>query len=196
MRIVHRLMSIGLFAMLAMGVLYLATCGKAFADTATVTWTHPVQRVDGTALPLAEIKSTRIGYGLCPSTATTVDVPAPAATWTSPQLGYGTWCFVARTIDTADRVSDPTNPVQKVVLAPPKPPVIVTVNLTAYEIKLHPVEGVLLGRAVGTVPLGTPCTSEQPVVGSDFHIVPRSAVTLTKVPKSDQLVAQCAVVES
>lgn len=183
-----------LFALAAAGALYVATLGKAFAENAVVTWTHPTQRTDGSALPLAEIKATRIAYGKCPATDIVVEVAAPTATWSSPPLAYGEWCFRAATIDTLDMVSDFTLPVTKRIVAPPKPPVIVTVSTVVWEYKWHPVDGPMLGREVGTIPLGTACVGLDAQVPPAYFLVPRDAVTLTKRPKGD-LIARCNVLE-
>jgi len=183
-------------------VLALFLSGVTGAEDVTVNWTHPTARTNGVALPLSEIKETQLDWGVCaagntfPATPVgTRAIAAPATTTTIVGLGYGTWCFRARTADTINLVSANTGTVFKVILAPPNPPVFTTINVVAYEIKLHPVEGVILGRQVGTVPLGTACGYE-PVVytmGGEYHSVPLSKVELTKSPKSDIIVAKCAI---
>lgn len=173
----------------------------AYANTADITWTHPTQRVDGTALPITEIKETQIDWAKCAvnnTFPTTVEgtraVPAPATTTSIGPLTYGTWCFRARTIDTAGRVSDNTGPVWKQYLAPPKPPVITTVAGLVWELKLHPVDGPYLARVVGTVEAGKQCQGLAPQIGFDIFAVNRSDVTLNKgVRPSGTLVAQCVI---
>ena len=176
--------------------LALATVTAGAADV-TVTWTHPTQNTDGTALPLASIASTRVEYGSCSGSAfgtkageVTVTAPGTTATIT---LAPGTHCFRAytRTVAAAGGLeSGPSNAASKVVpFPPPNPPVITVVNIVAYEIQYHPVHGPRLGRNVGTVPLGTACGV---AITGDYHEVPLDAVTLSKMPKSAIVVAQCA----
>lgn len=170
--------------------------GAVWAADATLTWTHPTQRVDGTSLPLASIKETQIDWAPCatgntfPTTATgTKAVPAPATTTTVTGLVYGTWCFRARTVDVGNLVSDNTGTVWKQYLAPPNPPVLTVVNIVAYEVLQNP-NGIRLGRNVGTVKLGTQCVAGEVLPG--FYEVTLDQVTLTKMPKSAIVVAQCA----
>lgn len=193
----------GVFAVMAAAILILwllLTIPKAFAADAQLSWTHPTQREDGTALPLAEIKETQIDWAACaagnvfpPTPAGTKAVAAPATSTTVTGLTYGTWCFRARTVDTANLVSNNTGTVWRQYVAPPKPPVLTVTNIVAYEINLTPSGLVKLGRDVGRVPLGTPC-SEDLIVANNrdtYYSVPASAVTLYRQPKSSALVAVC-----
>jgi len=168
----------------------------ALADTATLTWTHPTQRVDGTSLPLTSIKETQIDWGVCasgntfPATPTgTKAVAAPATTTSVAELGYGAWCFRARSVDTGNLVSDNSGAVYKIIIAPPKPPVLSATITVAYEIQQHPVFGPRLGRNVGTVSLGTECLAGEIVNG--YYEVSLDKVNLTKMPKSAIVVTQC-----
>lgn len=157
----------------------------AHAATATVTWTHPTSRIDGTALTPTEIKATRIAYGKCPATDTVVDVPAPASSWISPDLGYGTWCFKAATVDQANLVSDYTGIVQKVHVAPPSPPRLLSVGGFAYDVKNAN------ERVVGVIPEGKPCGSV--AVTGDLSPVERADVQLLKpLRPGSVLAARCA----
>jgi len=177
-------------------------CGTAQADDLNISWQHPAQRVDGTALPLSEIQHTTIEWGLCsgnnfPATpAGTRDVAAPSTTTSVTGVGYGTWCVRGKTVDTGGRVSDNSNVAQKIILAPPNPPLIVTVESVAYEIKLHPVTQLAsLGRQVGVIAYGVPCV-DNPMVETGrgtYYEVPADKVLLTKDPKSSVVVARCAV---
>lgn len=76
-------------------------------DEATVTWRHPVSRVNGMPLSLNEIARTEIAYGLCtpdlkdiePASAMSVSVPAPLRYKLAlPLPSPGLWCVRARTI--------------------------------------------------------------------------------------------------
>jgi hypothetical protein len=121
-----------------------------------------------------------------------VTVTGPGTTATIA-LAPGTHCFRAytRTVAAVGGLeSGPSGVASKVVpFSPPNPPTITVVNVVAYEITQHPVQGIRLGRNVGTVPLGTTCGVK---VTGDYYEVPLDQVTLSKMPKSAIVVAQCA----
>jgi hypothetical protein len=153
-------------------------------------------------LSVSQIASTRVEWGSCSGTAFGVKiaeavVPAPATSYTVTGLSPGTYClraYTRATVAAGGLESVPTAAVQKVIpFPPPNPPVFVTVTIaTVYEVLAHPIEGVRLGRNVGTVPRGTPCGDETIVYG-DYHVVDLSAVDLTRTPKSSVVVARCAL---
>lgn len=169
----------------------------AMAADVSVNWTHPSQFTDGTSLSVSQIASSRVEYGSCAGAAFGVKagervVPAPTAT-TTITLPPGTYCFRAYTLTTAAagaQESGPSGVASKVVpFPPPNPPVLTVINVVAYEIQLHPVQGPRLGRNVGTVPLGTECGAQ---ITTGYYEVPLDAVTLSRMPKSAVVVAQCA----
>lgn len=90
----------------------------------TVTWTHPTQRTDNTALPVGEIKHTQVSWGPQggPYTTGSVNVTAPANNTTVPRLTAGTRCYVAYTVDTQDRISVASNEACKTIISPPRAP--------------------------------------------------------------------------
>lgn len=113
--------------LLALVSLVAAACTPADSQTSsdTITWTNPTQRVDGTAMPLSEIRETTIAWGQRggPYTTGSVTVPAPATTVDVPRPATpGTRCYVAMTTDTGNRSSAFTNEVCKTLLAGPNPP--------------------------------------------------------------------------
>jgi hypothetical protein len=189
---------LGAFLILAFGLVFFASA--VLAGSLTVSWTLPTQNTDNSAIPLTgttALASTRVEWGTCSGTAfgtkageTLVNVPA--TTTTVPNLTDGqTYCFRAFSRNVAGAESTASLVVSKAVPVPtPKPPVIVTVATVVYEISLHPIEGVRLGRNVGTIRRGVACGPE-PIVGVDYFEVPTSSVTLSKSPKSAVLVAQC-----
>lgn len=201
MRVLRFLEALVVLALLAMAAAVLLS-GKAYAEDATVAWTHPTQRENNVALALAEIRETQVDWGLCsggtfPATpAGTKAVPAPATTTTITALGYGTWCFRARTVDTGGLTSVNTSVVQKVILAPPKPPVLSSTVTVAYELLPDKWDGVRLGREVGIIPLGSACLGEplQTQKGEVYRLAGDVEVRLTKVPKPGTLglVTRCA----
>lgn len=175
---------------------------NAEAATVNVSWAHPTQYVDGTPLPVADVKETRVEVGTCGPTAgsmgtveATRTVAGPATSTSVDVPGFGAKCARAYTVSKYDTVSEASVVATRTYPAPnPRPPVV-TIATTAYELREDRVEGVRLGRAVGTVPLGTACEPE-PVLyagwtARPYHAIPASAVALTKAPKSDVLVAIC-----
>lgn len=173
----------------------------AMAANVEVNWTHPTAFTDGTPLSVGQIASTRVEYGSCAGTAFGVKagevvVNAPA-TQASIPLAPGTHCFRAYTKTTAAAgglESVATNVAQKVVpYSPPNPPVLTVINVVAYEIQMHPVQGPRLAREVGRVPLGTAC-GEEPIVylaDGTYYEVPLDQVELYRMPKSAVVVAKC-----
>ena len=201
MRVLRFLEALVVLALLAMaGALLLS--GEARAEDATLNWTHPTQRENNVALALAEIRETQVDWGLCSGTsfpatpAGTKAVPAPATTTVITGLAYGTWCFRARTVDTGGLTSVNTSVVSKVILAPPKPPVLSSTVTVAYELLPDKWDGVRLGREIGTIPLGSACRDEpfQTQKGEVYPLAGDVEVRLTKVPKAESLaiVTRCA----
>lgn len=165
-----------LMALILLGALaLLLLAGSAFAGQAVVTWTNPTARTDGSALTAAQIGSTEVEYGLCSGgtlvTATGAQaVTGAATTLTVLNLPAGTWCFRARTVDTGNNHSGWSAVVSKVVpVAPPNPPVIVTVSTYAYEFRPRVLGGFKLVR-VADVQMGIPCAEIPGLTDSGFGI--------------------------
>ena len=188
-----------IFTVLAALLLSLGIARHATAADATLNWTLPTQRVDGTPMPASEIASTQVAYGVCaagntlPASPTVVNVPAPATTVVVPVAGYGTYCFAARVTDTFGLTSAYTAVVSKsyAPTSPPRPPVLQSSITIAYELNVTP-GGIKLGRAVGSLAIGTPCKGG----GFDtnrgrYYEVDRDSVALSKMPKSEQIVTEC-----
>ncbi len=172
------------------------------AATLNGSFTYPITFVDGSPLTLAQIEKTRIEFGTCVGGAfgvkqgeTTVFPPATA--YTISGLIPGTYCIRGYTKATAaagGAESSPTGVVTVTIPYPaPNPPVLGVINITAYETKQNPT-GIMLGRNVGTVPLGTPCY-DTPLIeewNATYYPVPVEAVTFTKPPKAGTtIVAAC-----
>jgi hypothetical protein len=89
-----------------------------------ITWVHPTQRVDATALPISEISRTEIEVTKAGVVLETVSVPAPATayTWNRTLPPNYTMCYRARTVDTNEQASVWTAAVCKTVKAAPNPP--------------------------------------------------------------------------
>ena len=176
---------------------------RADAATAELAWSAVTKRVDGTAVTSAQLKEYRVYYGVCavgdtlPASPAVVAFAPTATTGVIPNLAYGKWCFAMSVVDNSvdQNESARTGIITRTWLAPPEAPVFTVANKIAYEVLPHPIEGTRLGRAVGTVPLGTACGND-PVVSTmrgDYHEVALDAVTLSKRPKSAVIVAQCKI---
>jgi len=193
------------FTGLAATATYTLTCSAA-GGWADLTWTPPTQNTDGT--PLTDLADYRVAYGTTPTNlATTVTVPVPASGYGVTGLAAGPWYFTVSACNVPGVCSIPAGPVTKTVAVPagvatatvtintvPKPPTgLVVTQSMAYEIKDNP-NGVMLGRNVGTVPLGTACGDAVVVQswGANYHSVPRASVIFSKAPKSVTVVAVCA----
>jgi hypothetical protein len=176
----------------------------ARAGEAEVTWTHPTQYVDGTALPISQIARTEIEYGICNGlnsgfmatpAPVIVSVTAPAAARTITGLAAGTWCFRARTVSTLNTTpsawtvnANGTLP-YKVILPPvPQPPSnLMLANTQVFTVVKQRDAFVML--PVGTAPAGTACDPLQSVNG--YHVIPREAVTFTGSVQPEVVVARC-----
>lgn len=143
-------------------VLIFLFIGSAFAGTATVTWTNPTTRTDGTALTSAQIGSTRVEWGTCSGAAFGTVLGNQSATGaatstTIPDLAPGTYCFRAATLDTGGLQSGWSVIASKIVpVAAPSPPTIVTVSTVAYRFAIGR-GGVLRLVKDGHIPLGVAC---------------------------------------
>jgi hypothetical protein len=173
----------------------------AFGGTAELTWTHPTQFEDGTALALAQIAQTRIEVGTCsaPGVFGTKQgekiVPAPATT-TQITVAPGTWCYRAYSKGTAavgGTESVASGVVSGAIPWPnPNPPVLSTTVRVVYEIIPDRFDGARLGRVVGTAPIGTGCVGEGITTQKGIvYEVPLDKVELTKMPKSALVATFC-----
>jgi len=177
-----------------------AVINTAHAATATATWTLPTQNTDNSAIPATgpgAIVSTQLKWGTCTGTAAApvfgveagnASVPAPALTHVVTGLGPGTVCFAAAVTNTYGVQSAFTGAVRKVIAPPtPRPPVLVTVATTAYELRRLST-GELKFVAVGTVRLRTQCGPR--LVGRYAAV---TGAKLTKPTHGGIIAAKCAV---
>lgn len=90
--------------------LFLIT-SNSYAATAIVEWDNPIQREDGSTLPLSEIAYTKVLWGTCTSTGGlgtvqgSINVPSPSASVEVQNIPAGTYCFAATTVDTEGQES-------------------------------------------------------------------------------------------
>jgi hypothetical protein len=168
----------------------------ASAGTAALTWTIPISRTDGSALPASQYAGTLLEYGTCSSQSPLafgvkggeffLAGIGQAHTFT---LSPATYCFRAFARDTASVQSVATNPVLKVVVdAPPNPPgSLAVVATTAFNVVKQRDRLVLV--AVGTVPANTACDTSYSVNG--HYVVPRDAVTWFGSVRPEVVVSLC-----
>ena len=171
-----------------LGLLLMLLSGLAQAGEATLTWTAPTQRTDGTAYTNPD--GYRIFYWVDSQPEMVYDVTDPAVlTHTFTNLAGGLWSFQMTAYDTDALESARTNVVTKLISeAPPEPPgVMVTRTADVYTVQKR-VDRFLLLR-VGSVPLGVECVSDQTVNG--MYVVPRSAVTWAGNIQPDVVVGVC-----
>lgn len=179
-----------LVVLLAAIFLLFVSC-PARAGEATLSWTPPTQRTDGS--PLTNLAGFKAYYGTSPTTLTTVvDIPGPLVTQrVITGLSPATWYFAMTAYDATGLESDKSPTVSKVILpAPPMPPGNLTVqagNLVVYTIVKRPDRFALV--PVGTVPEGTACDTSQSVNG--HYAVPTASVIWSGNIRPVVVVAQC-----
>jgi hypothetical protein len=175
---------------------------SALAGTATFSWTHPTTNTDGSALPLAQITSTRIEWGSCVGAAFgtkagEVVVPAPAATITVNNIAAGQMCARAFTLANGNE-SGPSAVGTKLVPQPtPSPPTFTTIAVVAnanvapaYKILA---DGTRSSVLAGFVPVGKACAGTVAFTyrGVNFRKVAAADVQWWATVKTDQVAAAC-----
>jgi hypothetical protein len=180
---------------------YTLTCTWG-TGSATVNWTAPTTNTDGSAL--TNLASFRIYYGTSASSLSqksdVTDNTRRSAT-ISP-LTPGTWYFAVRAVNTSGTESDSSNVTSKAVAGAtaaksvaititPATQTRVTIATSVYDIVRISAGNWVLGRVVGTAPVGTPCRSAYHLTG-DYYGINTGYVKLTRTPRGDTLVAHCA----
>ena len=181
---------------------YTLTCTWG-TGSATVNWTAPTTNTDGSAL--TNLASFRIYYGTSASSLSqksdVTDNTRRSAT-ISP-LTPGTWYFAVRAVNTSGTESDSSNVTSKAVAGAtaaktvaititPAAQTRYTTSTSIYDIvRSSTTNKFVLGRYVGTAPIGTPCRSAYYLTG-DFYGINTGYVKLTRTPRGDTLVAHCA----
>ena len=107
-----------------------------------------------------------------------------------------------RAVNTSNIESDNSNIAQKnitsasaarnlsITVTPSTPPTLKTTSTTVYDV-LFQDGGRVLGRQVGTAPLGTSCNGKYPT-NTNYFPVPRTSVSFTRTSRSNTVVARCA----
>jgi hypothetical protein len=89
--------------------------GLAFAEgpVARVSWTNPTTYIDGSPLPVTDLKEIIVSWGRNPAgpfTLGTVTVTSPATTVDIPGMVCGNYHFVARAVVKTNEVSTDSTP--------------------------------------------------------------------------------------
>lgn len=176
------------------GVAYAQTspCDTVRWDEDCISWNAPLTRTDGSALPAADIGSYVLERAAVGSTTWTVlaTITAPVQAYRYGGLKSGdAWQYRvsavlksgARSVPSEIKTATTTEP-------PPNPPVLKTVDATAYEIKPNSA-GTLVATRVGLVPIGTACeaTSQRVAAGIAYTRIPRDAVDMVNWPSTVKL---------
>jgi hypothetical protein len=178
--------------------------GPAGTGSVTVTWVNPTQNTDGS--PLTNLAGTRIVWGASAGTlGNQTQVANPAATSSVvDKIPGGTWLFAVKSYSTDGIESPLTSPLvsKTITVSPPvttsasvtitvqtqpNPPVITTIDTTAYSV--NKATDALALNAVGTVALGVSCKPEYDANG--LNVVPRNLVKFKTATKPLVVVAKC-----
>jgi hypothetical protein len=183
---------------------YTLTCTWG-TGSALVSWVAPTANTNGS--PLTNLASFRIAYGTSSSTLDRTlqvsDVTARSARVSG--LAPGTWYFTTRAVNTAGVESANSNigsmavagataarTVAITITGTPTPVARRTTGTIVYDLVRGSTGRWVIGRAVGTVPLNTPCRTYY--LYSDFYGVQTGYVRLTRAMRGDTLVAHCGPV--
>lgn len=180
---------------------YALTCTWG-AGSATVRWTPPTTNTDGSAL--TNLAAFRVYYGTSSTSLTRVsevnDISSSATTIGG--LTPATWYFKVRAVNASQVESSDSNVTSKVVTGSSAVRNVgITINSGAgrkttatavYDLVRSPTTNkFVLGRVVGTVPIGTPCRSYY--LTGDYYGVQSGYVRITTTPREQTLVAHCAL---
>lgn len=192
----------------------------AGAGSVTLSWQPPTQNTDGSTL--TNLAGFRILYGASASALSqTVQVPgAGVSAYVVDGLSSGVWFFAVKAYTAGNVESGPSNVVSKAVdaggtpgipavtwtktvtvkvSAQPKPPVLVTVEQTAYKMD-NGNQNQLKVAKIGTVPLGKPCVqtispfTNEPVDYMGLNLLKdRMVAVVTGSSRPNQILAKCDV---
>jgi len=180
---------------------------QAFAYDATVSWTNPTTNTDATVIPATgpgSLVSTRIEWGTCGAggtfgvKASEVVVNQPAVSVVVPGFAPAQIvCWRAYVKNTFLAESAASLVVAKVFPSPvPNPPTLTSTITVAYDLRMNSNNEILLGRVIGTMPLGTACTNTQVDIkwrAPVFYKIRRANVNITRTPRSSIIVTKCAL---
>jgi hypothetical protein len=134
------------------------------ASAATITWTNPTTRVDGSPLPASQLDYTDIQWGTCNGLEFgdmlgSIQAPAPASVF-DQALPYGTVCTRLFAVDKDGLRSDSSHVFSYVRLTnPPEPPQVLRVIWgAAFKVHVMPNGRIFLPYDTGeSARYGAPC---------------------------------------
>jgi hypothetical protein len=176
--------------------------GPANTASATLTWAPPTANTDGSTL--TDLASFKIYYGT--NSTNLINSTSVSSGLTSAivdKLTSGTWYFAVTALNAAGIESGYSNIASKAVTVSPPltqsasvtitvqtqpaPPVLSTVDTTAYTI--NKTTDALALAAVGIVPLGVACKPQYDANG--LNVVPRDLVKFKTSTRPLVVVAKC-----
>lgn len=165
----------------------------AFAGTATPNWTAPTTKADGTPLAPAAIIRFEIEYSLSSTFVPllgTVTAPGTARSLVIPDLPTGAYFFRVFAVSAGGKSVASNVGTKLIPDSPPSPPVLTTIEVTAYELRSTWWSGPRM-VAVGTVGLGQACGN--PWRRDTFYArLGAPQVTITGRYKGGRLFGVCA----
>jgi hypothetical protein len=184
---------------------YTLTCTWGNGSS-TVSWTKPTKNTDNSALTNLASFKVLFGNSATALTQSKAVIDPNAITTTIAALASGTWYFAVRAVNANGAESDSSAVVSKTITGasdaktvnititagpPPPNPTLKTTNITVFDI-VRTNGTRTLGRAVGSIAIGQPCEAGY-FLSPNFYRITRSSVTITGTPRSNSLVARCAI---
>jgi len=186
---------------------YVLTCQAAGDSIAALSWTAPTQNTDGSTL--TNLAGYRIYRGNSAGAVASSYPANPAQQIANPAtlthtftgLSPGTYYFAVSAYASSGAESALSAVGSKTIVSPtpasatetitvPKPPGLTVQQTTAYDVRQDGLK-LVLGRPVGTVPMGSACSKDFELPGG-YYRVERKAVKLDRTPRSAVIVAECA----
>lgn len=187
-------------AAILIGLMFLYSL-RAEAGTASLSWTAPTTKADGS--PLTDLASYSVEWGTCSSGAFgspigAKSLPATTTTTVIDPLAPGDYAFRVKAVRAVTASvnappSGPSNVVCKTVpvdSVPPNPPVLQTVTTVAYELRNNWFTGPRM-VAVGSVALGEVCGKPW-VRDTSYARLTASQVALGRKYRGGRLYGSCA----
>lgn len=184
---------------------YTLTCVSS-TGSATVSWTPPTQNTNGSALTnLAKYRIYRAATSSGLSSATPIEVEAPASTATLNGLPIGTNFFAVAAVNSAGVESALSNVASRTIAGAtvsrsasvtvatrPNPPTGLTaVETTAYDVKFNWLKfRYVLNKPVGTVQIGAACKRDF-TLRDGYYRVDRRDVDFKRGKDAVVVVAKC-----
>jgi len=182
---------------------YTLTCSWT-TGSARVNWTIPTTNTNGSAL--TNLAAFRVYYGTSSTSMSQIqeinDISSTATTINS--LAPGNWFFKVRAVNASQLESADSGVASKAVTGssaastvnitisatPPPTTTLRTIATPVYDVIRGSTGRWVLGRVVGTVPVGRACRTYY--LTGDYYGVLTGIVTLTRTPRGTTLVAHCA----